>query len=177
MSVCIVGYRRRWWHPTPVLLPGKIPWMEEPGRLQSMGSRRVGHDWATSLSLFTSCIGEGNGNPLQCSCLENPRDGRAWWAAISGVAQSQTRLKRLSSIVGYRLIHLIRTDSNTFLFILLLLLFSHSVMSGYLQPSGLQHAILPYTSPSPRACSNSSPLSRWCLPTISSSFIPCSLCL
>ena len=45
-----------------------------------------------------SCIGEGNGNPLQCSCLENPRDGGAWWAAVSGVAQSRTRLKRLSSI-------------------------------------------------------------------------------
>ena len=44
-----------------------------------------------------SCIGEGNGNPLQCSCLENPRDGGAWWAAVYGVAQSQTRLKRLSS--------------------------------------------------------------------------------
>ena len=44
-----------------------------------------------------SCIGEGNGNPLQCSCLENPRDGGAWWAAIYGVAQSQTRRKRLSS--------------------------------------------------------------------------------
>ena len=44
-----------------------------------------------------SCIGEGNGNPLQCSCLENPRDGRAWWAAVYGVAQSQTWLKRLSS--------------------------------------------------------------------------------
>ena len=72
-----------------------IPWTEKPGGLQSMGSRRVGHDWATSLSL--SCIGEGNGNPLQCSCLENPRDGRAWWAAVCGVAQSQGRLKRLSS--------------------------------------------------------------------------------
>ena len=44
-----------------------------------------------------ACIGEGNGNPLQCSCLENPRDGGAWWAAIYGVAQSQARLKRLSS--------------------------------------------------------------------------------
>ena len=44
-----------------------------------------------------SCIGEGNGNPLQCSCLENPRDGGAWWAAVSGVAQSQTQLKWLSS--------------------------------------------------------------------------------
>ena len=53
-------------------LAWKIPWMEEPGRLQSMGSLGVGHDWATSLSL--SCTGEGNGNPLQYSCLENPRD-------------------------------------------------------------------------------------------------------
>ena len=44
-----------------------------------------------------SCIGEGNGNPLQCSCLENPSDGGAWWAAVYGVAQSRTRLKRLSS--------------------------------------------------------------------------------
>ena len=43
------------------------------------------------------CIGEGDGNPLQCSCLENPRDGGAWWAAIYGVVQSQTRLKRLNS--------------------------------------------------------------------------------
>ena len=60
-----------------------------------MGSLRVGHDWATSLSL--SCTGEGNVNPLQYSCLENPRDGGAWWAAVYGVAQSWTRLKRLSS--------------------------------------------------------------------------------
>ena len=74
-------------------LAWKIPWTEEPGRLQSMGSLRVGHDWATSLSR----TGEGNGNPLQCSRLENPRDGGAWWAAIYGVTQSQTRLKRLSS--------------------------------------------------------------------------------
>ena len=46
-----------------------------------------------------SCIGGGNGNPLQCSCLENPRDGEAWWAAVYGVAQSRTRLKRLSSSI------------------------------------------------------------------------------
>ena len=83
---------RRQWHPTSTLA-WKIPWMEEPGGLQSMGLLRVGHDWATSLSL----IGEGNGNPLQCSCLENPRDGGAWWAAVYGVTQSWTRLKRLSS--------------------------------------------------------------------------------
>ena len=72
----------------------KIPWTEEPDGLQSMGSRRVGYNGATSLSLFTLlCIGEGNGNPLQCSCLENPRDGGAWWAAVYAVAQSRTRLK------------------------------------------------------------------------------------
>ena len=82
-------------HSSP--LAWKIPWTEEPGVLQSMGSQRVRHDWATSLSLFISCIGEGNGNPLQCSCLENPRDGGAWWAAVYGVAQSRTRLKWFSS--------------------------------------------------------------------------------
>ena len=79
--------------PHSSTLAWKIPWTEEPGRLQSMGSWRVGHDWATSLS----CIGEGHGNPLQCSCLENPRDGGAWWAAVYGVAKSRPRLKRLSS--------------------------------------------------------------------------------
>ena len=83
--------------PHSSTLAWRIPWMEEPGGLQSMGSLRVRHDWATSLSLFISCIGEGNGNPLQCSCLENPRDGGAWWAAVYGVAQSRTWLKRLSS--------------------------------------------------------------------------------
>ena len=78
-------------------LAWKILWTEEPGRLQCMGSLRLGHDWATSLSLSLSCIGEGNGNPLQCSCLENLRDGGAWWAAIYGVTQSWTWLKWLSS--------------------------------------------------------------------------------
>ena len=79
-------------------LAWKIPWTEEPGRLQSMGSLRVGHDWATSLSLSLSSIGEWNGKPLQCSCLQNPRDGGAWWASVYGVAHSRTRLKWLSSI-------------------------------------------------------------------------------
>ena len=77
--------------PHSSTLAWKTPWAEEPGRLQSMGSLRVGHNWATSLS----CIGEGHGNPLQCSCLENPRDGGAWWAAVYGITQSRTRLKRL----------------------------------------------------------------------------------
>ena len=83
--------------PHSSILAWKIPWMEEPSRLQNMGSLRVGHDWVASLWLSLSCTGEGNGNPLQCSCLENPRDGGAWWAAIYGVTQSRTRLKRLSS--------------------------------------------------------------------------------
>ena len=65
-----------------------------------MGSLRVGHDWATSLYFSLSRIGEGNGNPLQCSCLENPRDRGAWWAAVYRVAQSRTLLKRHSSIAG-----------------------------------------------------------------------------
>ena len=83
--------------PHSSTLAWRIPETGEPGGLQSMGSLRVGHNWATSLSLSLSCIGEGHGTPLQCSCLENPRDGGAWWAAVYGVTQSQTRLKRLSS--------------------------------------------------------------------------------
>ena len=94
-KVCLVKAMEKAMAPHSSTLAWKIPWTGEPGGLQSMWSRRVGHDWATSLSL--SCIGEGNGNPLQCSCLENPRDGGAWWAAVYGVAQSLTRLKRLSS--------------------------------------------------------------------------------
>ena len=74
--------------PHSSTLAWKIPWMEEPGRLQSMGSRRVRHHFHFSLS----CIGEGNGSLLQCSCLENPKDRGAWWAAIYGIAQSWTRL-------------------------------------------------------------------------------------
>ena len=74
-------------------LASKIPWMEEPGRLQSMGSLESDTTEQLHFHFSLSCIGEGNGNPLQCSCLENPRDGGAWWAAVYGVTQSQTRLK------------------------------------------------------------------------------------
>ena len=79
---------RRQWHPTPVLLPGKShgwrslvgcsPW----GREESDRTERLHFHFSLS------CIGEGNGNPLQCSCLENPRDGGARWAAVCGVSQS-----------------------------------------------------------------------------------------
>ena len=83
--------------PHSSTLAWKIPWMEEPGRLQSMGSLESDMAERLHFHFSLSCIGEGNGNPLQCSCLENPRDGGAWWAAVYGVAQSRTRLKRLSS--------------------------------------------------------------------------------
>ena len=73
------------------------PRTERLGRLQSMGSLRVKHHWVTSLSLFTFLNWSGNGNPLKCSCLENSRDGEAWWVAGYGVAQNQIRLKQLSS--------------------------------------------------------------------------------
>ena len=75
----------------------KIPWTEEPGRLQSTGSLESDTTERLHFHFSLSCIGEGNGNPLQCSCLENPRDGGAWWASVNGVAQSWTRLKQLSS--------------------------------------------------------------------------------
>ena len=83
--------------PHSSTLAWKTPWMEEPGRLQSMGSLRADKTERLHFHFSLSCIGEGNGNSLQCSCLENPRDGGAWWAAIHGVAQSRTRLKRLGS--------------------------------------------------------------------------------
>ena len=88
---------RRQWHPTPVLLPGKShgqrslvgcsPW----GRKESDTTERL------HLPFSLSCIGEGNGNLLQCSCLENSRDGGTWWGAVYGLAKSLTGLKWLSS--------------------------------------------------------------------------------
>ena len=94
---CSMSLWRRQWHPTPVLLPGKshgrrslvgcCPW----GREESDMTEQLHFHFSLS------CTGGGNGNPLQCSCLENPRDGGAWRAAVHGVAQSRTRLKRLSS--------------------------------------------------------------------------------
>ena len=83
--------------PNTSTLAWKIPWMEEPGGLQSMGSLRVGQTERLHFHFSLACIGEGNGNPLQWSCLEKPGDGGAWWAAVYRVAQSQTRLTQLSS--------------------------------------------------------------------------------
>ena len=83
--------------PHPSTLAWKIPWMEEPDGCSPWGRWESDMTERLHFHFSFSCIGEGNGNPLQCSCLENPRDGGAWWAAIYGVAQSRTRLKQLSS--------------------------------------------------------------------------------
>ena len=83
--------------PHSSTLAWKIPWTEESGGLQSMGSLESDTTEQLHFHFSLSCIGEGNGNLLQCSCLENPRDRGAWWAAFYGVTQSRTRLKRLSS--------------------------------------------------------------------------------
>ena len=86
------GRQRRQWHPTPVLLPGK-----SHGQRSLVGCSPRGHEESDTTERLhfhfsLSCIGEGSGNPLQCSCLENPRDGGDWWAAVYGVTQSCTRL-------------------------------------------------------------------------------------
>ena len=91
--------------PTPVLLPGK-----SHGRRRLVGCSPWGHQESDTTERLPfhfslSCIGEGNGNPLQCSCLENPRDRGAWWAAVHGVAQSRTRLKQLSSSSSSRVFY------------------------------------------------------------------------
>ena len=90
-------------HPEKAMAPHsstlawKIPWMEEPGRLQSMGSQRVGHDWATSLSLFTDIHWRRKWQPTPVFLPEESQGQGAWWAAVYGVTQSRTRLKWLSS--------------------------------------------------------------------------------
>ena len=86
---------RRKWQPTPVFLPGESQGWGSLVGCSPWGCEEL--DTTERIPFHFSCIAEGNGNPLQCSCLENPGDGGAWWAAVYGVAQSQTRLKWLSS--------------------------------------------------------------------------------
>ena len=94
---CFRVYTEKAMAPHSSTFAQKIPWTEEPGGLQSMGSLESDTTERLPFHFSLSCIGKGNGNPLQHSRLENPRDGEAWWAALYGVAQSGTRLKRLSS--------------------------------------------------------------------------------
>ena len=89
--------QRRQWHPTPVLLPGKFHGQRSLVGCSPWGIEESDRTERLHFHFSLSCIGKGNGNPLRCPCLENPRDGGAWWADVYGVAQSQTRLKWLSS--------------------------------------------------------------------------------
>ena len=93
----IVNKRRRQWQPIPVLLPGKSHGRRSLEGCSPWGCEELDTTEWLHFHFSLSCIGEGNGNPLQCSCLENPRDGGAWLAAVYGVAQSRTQLKWLSS--------------------------------------------------------------------------------
>ena len=92
----LIAFRRRQWHPTPVLLPGKSHGSGSLVGCRLCGCTESERTERLHFHFSLSCIGERNGNPLQCSCLENPRDRGAWWAAVYGIAQSRTRLKRLS---------------------------------------------------------------------------------
>ena len=89
--------QRRQWQPTPILLPGKSHGWRSLVGCSPWGHYKLDMTERLHFHFSLSCVGEGNGNPLQCSCLENPRNGGAWWAAIYGVTQSQTRLKLVSS--------------------------------------------------------------------------------
>ena len=100
-------YQRRQWHPTPLLLPGKShgwrslvgcsPW----GRKESDTTEQLHFHFPLSY------IGKGNGNPLQCSCLENPGDGGAWWAAVYGVAQSRTYIPYIYTLHYICILHIL----------------------------------------------------------------------
>ena len=109
--------QRRQWHPTPVLLPGKSHGWRSLVGCSLWGCKDSDSTERLHFHFSLSCIGEGNGNPLQYSCLENPRDWGAWWAAVYGVAQSRTQLKQLSS------------SSKGCLFILFMVSFSSEIMN------------------------------------------------
>ena len=132
---------------TPQSVPARDPSFPCAGAVLCLAQTYRGKPQTTSTRLYAggelqgslslSCIGEGNGNPLQCSCLENPSDGGAWWAAVYGVAM------------------ILSTFSCTYS-----VQFICSVVSNSLQSHELKHARLPYPSPTPRACSNSCPSNR-----------------
>ena len=137
-----------------------------------------------------SCTGEGNGNPLQCSCLENPRDGGAWWLPSLGSHRVGHDWSDLAA--AYPQFLLLRiSDGASLLTCFMPVLYSHLIstttrsvsqsvqslsLSDSLQPHGLQHTRLPCPSPTPEAYSNSCPSRWWCHPTISSSVVPFSSC-
>ena len=154
----------------------KIPWTEEPGRLQSMGSQRVGHDWETSLH-FTGILSA----PLALFIVMLPKAHLISHSRLSGSRRVTTpswfsgSLRPFlysSSMYSW---HLLIFSASITSLPFLPFQFSHSVMSNSLWPHGWQHAWLPCPSPTPKA--NSCPSTRWYHPTISSSVVPFSSCL
>ena len=97
IGISRVDVQKRQWHPTPVLLPGKSHGQRSLVGCSPWGCEESDTTERLHFHFSLSCIGEGNGNPLQCSCLEDPRDRGGWWAAVYGVAESRTQLKWLSS--------------------------------------------------------------------------------
>ena len=160
-------------HSSP--LAWKIPWTEEPGRLQSMGSLRVGHDWATSLSLFTfmHCIrksqltpvflpGESQGwEPGGLLSMGSHRVGHAW-SDLAAAAAASDGIQKQS----------LKTYISRKVSVIIIIVVAHSLTCVW-----LLHARLPRPSLSPGPCSNSCPLNQWCHPAISSSVLPFSSCL
>ena len=117
------GYEKIWrrqWQPTLVLLPGQSHGWRILVGCSPWGCEESDTTEWLHFHFSFSCVGEGNGNPLQCSCLENPRDGGAWWAVIYGVAQSRTWLKWLSS-----------SSSKTITMINLIMIFHHTKIHSY----------------------------------------------
>ena len=94
-----ISYSVLQWHPTPVLLPGKSRGRRSLAGCSPWGRQELDTTERLHLHFSLSCIGEGNGSPLQCSCLENLRDGEAWWAAVCGVTHSWTRLSNFQLLV------------------------------------------------------------------------------
>ena len=101
--------------PHSSTLAWRIPWRKSLVGYSPWGRKDSDMTEWLHFHFSLSCTGEGNGNPLQCSCLENPRDGGAWWAAIYGVAQSRTQLKRLSSSSSNS--YLVRENNSRFWFL------------------------------------------------------------
>ena len=159
LLVCLVCQRKQW-HPTPVLSHGKSHgWRSLVG--YSPWGRWVKHNWMTSLSLFTFTHWRRKWQPTPMFLPGESQGRGAWWAAIYGVAESWTWLKRLSS--------------NSSL-VCMSVQYSHSVVSDYLRPHEPQHARPPCPSPTPGVHPNPCPLNQWCHPTISSSVFPFSSC-
>ena len=112
LEYSMLHLRRRRWHPTPVLLPGKSHGWRSLVDCSPWGHEESDTTEWLHFHFSLSCTREGNDNPLQCSCLENPRDGRAWWAAAYGVAQSRTRLKWLSNSSSSSMLHLFPKENE-----------------------------------------------------------------